>query len=566
MSDPLGQISTTAELLELMKSVTEGNNVKKDPSLYRYALYARKSTHGDERQEKSLADQVTECEAFIEKNNLKVVKPYILEKESAKTSGIRPKFAKLLQDIKAGKYDGIIAWHPDRLSRNMKEAGEIIDLLDREEIKDLRFVSFSFENSVTGKVLLGIAFVLSKQYSDQLSKNVKRGNQHRVMEGKWLNRPKHGYYKDRNQYLRPDADNFFLIKEAWAMRSQKKTYEEISEYLNSHGFSKPITGYSDKYEVYNMDKKRLSEMFKDPVYAGVMRHGEQVVDLTSIYDFEPVVSVNTFMQINKTMDLDKFLRRSDHRSVKRGVKGKLLNSKVICGHCGQPMHVSITSPKKNNIFYYRCDTKNCFISNKSGSKVKHHVRAKVIVNFVYDFLDTHIFDTREAFEHYQKEIKKVQKTKLAQITTEINSAKQELRRLNNQIKLIKKHLTEEEDQDIKDEYRNDLKTNLAKKDEVEDAIKKANKLLNKHKTSFLSYAEFTEQMRKLPDMIKKTKSIEKKDYLIQKIFSNLSVENKKVATYQLEEPFATFMKKGFVSKCRGDRTRTCDLTVPNRAL
>ena len=142
----------------------------------------------------------------------------------------------MVEDLKKGKYDGIVAWHPDRLARNMKDAGELIDLLDKGIIKDLQFVSFTFENNASGKMLLGIAFVLSKQYSDQLSDNVKRGIRRSIEDGKYLTTAKHGYYRDRNMMLRPDEKAYPLIKKAWIMRLEGKTLSEISDYLQDHNW------------------------------------------------------------------------------------------------------------------------------------------------------------------------------------------------------------------------------------------------------------------------------------------------------------------------------------------
>ncbi len=78
----------------------------------------------------------------------------IQESGSAKASGIRPKFRRMLERISKGELDGIITWHPDRLTRNMLEAGEIIDMLDNYILKDLKFVSHSFTNDPAGKMLL----------------------------------------------------------------------------------------------------------------------------------------------------------------------------------------------------------------------------------------------------------------------------------------------------------------------------------------------------------------------------------------------------------------------------
>ncbi len=145
------------------------------------------------------------------------------EAESAKHSDTRPKFKELLENIiKKGKYDSILAWHPDRLARNMKDAGVIIDLVDKNIIKDLKFVSFMFENNASGKMFLGITFAISKQYSDKLSDDVSCGNRLSIEEGKYINKAKHGYFKDADQFLRPDENNFTLIRTAFQMRLEGK--------------------------------------------------------------------------------------------------------------------------------------------------------------------------------------------------------------------------------------------------------------------------------------------------------------------------------------------------------
>ena len=183
---------TTQDFLKLLQGL-QGQDSTQDTTQLRYVIYARKSTtESEERQVRSLGDQVVECTELAQKMGLKVIK-VIKEAESAKEPDIRPKFREMVEEIKKGKYEGIIAWHPDRLARNMKDAGEIIDLLDKQIIKDLHFVSFTFQNNTAGKMLLGIAFVLSKQYSDQLSDNVKRGIRRSIEEGKYLSRTKYGY-------------------------------------------------------------------------------------------------------------------------------------------------------------------------------------------------------------------------------------------------------------------------------------------------------------------------------------------------------------------------------------
>lgn len=57
----------------------------------------------------------------------------------------------MIMGFKTGKYHGLLAWSPDRLSRNMKEAGEIIEMIDLEQIQDLCFKTFSSRIILTVK-------------------------------------------------------------------------------------------------------------------------------------------------------------------------------------------------------------------------------------------------------------------------------------------------------------------------------------------------------------------------------------------------------------------------------
>lgn len=95
------------------------------PHKRKYVLYARKSTKDSKKQEKSIDDQVKECQSYAKTLGLRVVE-VIREEESAKKSEQRDKFSEMLKNLTFGVYNAILCWHPDRLARNMKDAGQII--------------------------------------------------------------------------------------------------------------------------------------------------------------------------------------------------------------------------------------------------------------------------------------------------------------------------------------------------------------------------------------------------------------------------------------------------------
>ncbi|KKS14305.1 MAG: Recombinase [Candidatus Daviesbacteria bacterium GW2011_GWB1_41_5] len=565
-------MATTQDLLSAIRNL-QGENEERDTSKYRYVIYARKSTEGEERQARSLGDQVAVCNEIADSRKLKLLdKPMspIEEKQSAKEPDIRPKFRKMLDDIKQGKYEGIIAWHPDRLARNMKDAGEIIDLLDKQIIKDLQFVSFTFENDTAGKMLLGMSFVLSKQYSDKLRDDVKRGIRRSIEDGKYLSKAKHGYYRDRNMMLRPDGDNFTLLKNAWQMRLQGKTQEVIAKYLVDAGYKRSEGVGNITYKTFNMTNKVLSDVFKDTFYTGVLDYGTTgAVDLTEVYDFVPMVEVDDFLKINKFSDIKKAFQIKQ-RGIKDAVKADFLRGIIYCGHCNEPMSAGITvkysTNRKINYFNFRCDTIGCKITKPSGKKVNQNVRGNVILDYVYQFLEEHKFTDKRAYNHYVQEMKGIQEKERKELESRRKSLQQTAKELEDRITVIKDYIPQEEDNEIKDEYRDDFKAKKAKLKDILEEIEKVKEAKVKGSKVVLTYQKFVELFNDLPVILRKTKTMEGKDQIIRKIFSNFVLKDKKVASYQLNQPFKDFIEKGFFVSSRGGENRTPDAAPPARRV
>jgi site-specific DNA recombinase len=160
----------------------------------RYCLYARKSTESDEMQALSIDSQVKEMMAIAERQNLNIV-TIKREAHSAKDSGQRPVFKELLEEIRNGTYDGIMAWAPDRLSRNAGDLGSLVDLMDQKKLVHIQTYGQTFSNSPNEKFLLMILCSQAKLENDNKSQNVKRGLRARVEMGLWPCRPLTGYTK-----------------------------------------------------------------------------------------------------------------------------------------------------------------------------------------------------------------------------------------------------------------------------------------------------------------------------------------------------------------------------------
>ncbi|OGL95037.1 hypothetical protein A2348_04685 [Candidatus Uhrbacteria bacterium RIFOXYB12_FULL_58_10] len=236
----------------------------KPPEDYLYVIYRRKSTDDDKKQRQTLDDQLKDCMAIAEQYNLKIAKVFT-ESVSAKEPGIRPKFREMMDGLMRGRYDGIISRAPDRLARNMREGGEIIDLLDQGIIKDLRFHSMTFMNTAEGKMLLGISFVMAKQWVEGHAGRVKDATDKRTREGVNLGKPKHGYYNDNMGCMRPDSENWQLIRGVFDRRFQGMGLKEIAAWLKAEEYPRK-TGHERLSVV--VDTAFISSLPQETAYAG----------------------------------------------------------------------------------------------------------------------------------------------------------------------------------------------------------------------------------------------------------------------------------------------------------
>jgi len=112
----------------------------------RYCLYARKSSESDELQALSIDSQIKEMLEMAKRDGINVV-DIRKESHSAKDSGQRPEYMRMLADIRGKQFNGVLTWAPDRLSRNAGDLGILVDLMDQGLLHEIRTHGQNFRNS-----------------------------------------------------------------------------------------------------------------------------------------------------------------------------------------------------------------------------------------------------------------------------------------------------------------------------------------------------------------------------------------------------------------------------------
>ncbi len=434
----------------------------------------------------------------------------------------------MIDGLNNGEFDGIISWAPDRLARNMLEGGMIIDMIDENKIKDIRFSTYPFSKDANGMMLLGLSFVLSKQYSDKLGQDVQRGNFGMLAEGKMPGPAKPGYKKDENKYLVPD-NNFKLIEEAWQMRKQGIGLVKIADWLNGNGYKRT---FRDKDRSAGMTKQMLSNIFKDTFYYGILNYGPMAVDLRDIpeADFRPMITEEHFREVQKVISQKgrQYLKQQNRFGLMP------LRDIIMCSECGRKCTVYPSKSKSGKRYlYYTCRNPECPRCGKG-------TRGKVIFDWLYKFLEGGIDVGKKEYENLKRKgkinISKRKKSLEAEIRQlDIKSKKQESSIENLSLGLINigSNIAKKSVEKKLDKVGLDL-------DKTKRDIEKKKEELNNLGDFKMNYDDFVNTAKNLSVKLKKGDK-RQKDAIVRILFVNLFVDGEKVTKYTLKEPFLTLL-------------------------
>jgi len=323
----------------------------------KYILYARKSTEEDDRQVLSIEAQLVELQEYAAKEKLEIVAS-LCEAKTAKEPG-RIKFAEMLAILEAGKADGIISWHPDRLARNSVDGGKIIHFVDRGLIKSLKFPTFWFEPTPQGLFMLNIAFGQSKYFVDNLRENVKRGLRQKIRNGVWPGWAPVGYTNNpKTRAIDIDPDKSLKVRKVFELYATGNyTLYSLANWCEKNDLKGNL---GKKIRIGNI-QKNLQNIF----YLGLMKWKGEIFE----GQHEPLISKKLFDKCQEVM-----AKRGKVQEVRKHHFAFL--GLMKCASCG----CSITGEQQKGHNYYRCTKK------KGLCQEKHYLREETLTEQIKSFL------------------------------------------------------------------------------------------------------------------------------------------------------------------------------------
>lgn len=233
-------------------------------------MYLRKSSEAEDRQQLSIPAQERELRELAARQGLTVVGEPIAEAMSAKRPG-RPGFAELLQRIARHQADGVLVWALDRLARNPVDGGALMWALGEKQIQAIVAPDRTYTGSGDDKLLMSIMFGMATKYSDDLSKNVKRGNRETLLAGRWPGLVSIGYTRDADKNVIPDPERWDKVRELWNLRLAGAAVETIHAHARDVlDLRTPPRGTHGRR---HLSLSETYHMFGNAFYAGRMYFG-----------------------------------------------------------------------------------------------------------------------------------------------------------------------------------------------------------------------------------------------------------------------------------------------------
>ncbi len=466
------------------------------PENLEYVIYCRKSTdENSEHQKQSIPDQIrfcieyaknqglriaekpaefaefeTEIELNKEKNETDISNRRILEEtrhlfivkeqETWKIPYARKKWRKIIEMIKKGRIRWLLSYAPDRQARNLLEWGELINCVDERQV-DLKYTNFHFEENASWKMMLGIWFVFSKQYSDKLSEDVTRWNKTKVWAWKAVGRYFPGYQINKEGFHEPHLINFPLMQEAFSKKLDGETDVKIADFLNANGYRRIIIKSDEELE---MNAKNIYKLWIEPFYYGIFIHWSTVTDLNQYNPyFKPIITEEQYWVLKsryddktrkgpntETLDEDDEVRPFENGFLQtedgHGLTFNLPNKKRFFDKIEKANNTWNTLSLKDVVephqIYYRCGNRNSEHYNIETSA------DKVDIAIVKKFKEFRVWpkEFSQYLEYSRTQLKEIEihnQEKIASKNLEINRLKSEKTRYIDKHMGMKKDFEEE---------------------------------------------------------------------------------------------------------------------------
>lgn len=365
------------------------------------AIYSRKSVFTGKGE--SIENQIQLCNDYIN-SHYSVSKDdiYVYQDEGYSGSNTnRPMFKKLLSDANSKKFDCLVCYRLDRISRNISDFSSLIEHLNKLNI-DFVSIKEQFDTSTPmGRAMLYISSVFAQLERETIAERVRDNMYELAKTGRWLGgRTPYGFksscitYFDENMTqrkmykLETDKESMEVVKYIFNKYIKLGSLTKLHKHLYENGIKGPYDG--------SFSPSSVSTLLRNPAYVNATeevfsylrskhfdvigfpdnKHGlltyakNSSTPIAALANHEGVICAKDWIKVQQLLDINS------NKAPRAGTGSNTLLSGILkCSICGSSMRLSYKSSANGTIIYYVCGKKKTL--GKSACNCKN-IRTDII--------------------------------------------------------------------------------------------------------------------------------------------------------------------------------------------
>ncbi|HAT4108391.1 recombinase family protein [Clostridium perfringens] len=482
------------------------NDIKVEKRRKLIAIYCRVSTEEQSENGYSIDEQERLLEEWCKKMGYVIYKCYSDRGISGKNIKDRPALKELLSDAKAGKFDMVISWKINRVSRKLEDVLKIVNILEKNNIT---FKSYSepFETDTpAGRMQFQMMALIGEFERGTIAQNVKMGMIAKAKSGNWCGGRVLGYdlvpnnspeeeKKGKNK-LEINEKEAEIVRFIFNEYSKGKGYKAITNQINKLGYK---TKKGNNFSVGS-----IRDILTNPVYIGEIRYNvRQNWSEKRRRNINPnpirVKGKHEAIIDRELWDKVQLILESKKGKPSRIYDGEYpLTGILRCPKCGAGMVISRTTNTladgtKKRIAYYCCgnwknkgtsvcnsntirvDKANEYVFKKIEELVSNEAMIKAVVKNINKERKDKVKPAKRLLGDIDKELEKLDKRKRKifeayeddiltkeEFQTRKNELNEKIRTLEEEKKPLLNTISEEVSEEIPYEFIKDILMNFSK--------------------------------------------------------------------------------------------------------
>ena len=365
-----------------------------DEKIKSAGIYIRVSTFDQAREGFSLREQEERLKEFCKFKRYNIYKVYQDAGISAKNDK-RPAYQEMIEDVKKGNINVIVALKLDRLTRSVYDIEKLMKFVNDYECDIDCMADESNTTTSNGRMVMRIMTSVSQNEIEKCSERTKFGMAGAIKNGHIPNRTGLGF-KRENKKLVPDPLTKDIIVRIFDLYLEGKSHQAIANIYNKE----KVLGKTNWYD------STIQKILSNELYKGDYVNGKRSKHPTYYENvIEPIVSKEKWesCQYQKLRNARHYERTATY----------LFTNKLKCSKCGNFLggHAT-TKTNGKKYYYYKCNTCKTYFNEIDIEKelkafmLELAKQDDLINNYYTPFIKSKLEDKTE---DYKKEIKDLDK-------------------------------------------------------------------------------------------------------------------------------------------------------------